>query len=205
MDLANLYNYLIYARMLMLWVYAILYFSWVRKLVISVKCLVKTIKSRSIYNCALVSIKGFLGPDLHGAEWHEATELCTTSLNHIKTSQGCENLVPEPSPATSGGPQFALRGLLPKGLVVAGFVWLNNSSEPRWGPYKPTNGSVAGTRICVRDVWCRNTGILQRKSSKIGWIRSFMSSWFKKIETRKYRRKGGWIVTYTWISMKSSS
>jgi len=38
--------------------------------------------------------------------------------------------------------------LLTKGTVVQGFLFLNNS-EPGSGPLKPTNGSVAGTTICI--------------------------------------------------------
>jgi len=35
-----------------------------------------------------------------------------------------------------------------KGLVVSGFAWLPNV-ESGFGPIKPTNGSVAGTRIYI--------------------------------------------------------
>jgi len=71
----------------------------------------------------------------------------------------------------------------------------NNSSEPRLGPNKPTNGSIVRTEIFLRDVWCRNTRTLQRKRLRTSWIRSFTSFWFRKTGTRGYWKKGGWIVT----------
>ena len=45
-------------------------------------------------------------------------------------------------------PLSVLHRLFPNGSIVQGFVWLNNS-KPGLGPLKPTNGSIARTRICI--------------------------------------------------------
>jgi len=66
-------------------------------------------------------------------------------LRHLK---GAETWFQHPTILLQVRPQSALRGLLPKGPVLQGFVWLNNS-KPGSGPLKPKNDSVVGTGIYI--------------------------------------------------------
>ena len=74
------------------------------------------------------------------------TKVFTVGLNRpLRHLKGVETWFP--SILLWVRPQSTLCGLLSKGLVVQGFVWLINF-ELGSGP-KPTNGSFAGTEICI--------------------------------------------------------
>ena len=83
----------------------------------------------------------------------------------LVSSLGCGNLAPTPPHTALSETFMCTSRLLLKGLVVGGFFGCVIKSKPRSGPLKLTNGSVAGTRIILREILC--CGILHRMSCKI--------------------------------------
>lgn len=63
-------------------------------------------------------------------------------------SQGCGNLVREPSHTTSSETFVRALQTIAERTVVHEFFWLVNS-KPGLGPNKPTNGFVAWIGICI--------------------------------------------------------
>ena len=57
-------------------------------------------------------------------EWREAAELFATPPDHIKTSEGCRNLVPVPSHTASSETLVCTLRIVAKRASGAGFFWL---------------------------------------------------------------------------------
>ena len=58
--------------------------------------------------------------------------------DHIKTSQGCINLVPAPSPSTSGDTSVRAPWTVAERASNCEIRLANNCSEPGLGPNNPT-------------------------------------------------------------------
>jgi len=62
-----------------------------------------------------------------------------------------QNLVPAPSPTTSGETSVRAPWIVTKTAGTCEICLANNSSKLGSGLNKPTNGSIAKTRIYIRD------------------------------------------------------
>ena len=100
-----------------------------------VKCLLKD-DNKKIISIINSLIGEYVCMDLHynNPEWCEAIERFATPPNLIKTSQGCRNLVPAPSPATSGETSVRDPWAVAKRADSYGIFWLITLPNLGQGP-----------------------------------------------------------------------